>query len=84
MKHLLNRISTHGLNIEKIRSEFPMLNHEMNGKRLIYLDSASTSHKPKRVLDRLYSFYSEEHAKPNEKHSLSKEATRQMEESRQK
>jgi cysteine desulfurase/selenocysteine lyase len=85
MKNLqLNRISTHGLNIEQIRSEFPMLSHEMNGKRLIYFDSASTTHKPKRVLDRLHRFYSEEYAKPNEAHSLSKEATRQVEGSRQK
>jgi cysteine desulfurase / selenocysteine lyase len=73
-----------GLNVQKIRSEFPMLNLKMNGKPLIYLDSAATSHKPKRVLDRLYRFYTEEYAKPKESHTLSQKATGYLEESRKK
>jgi cysteine desulfurase/selenocysteine lyase len=73
-----------GLNIQAIRDEFPMLKTEINGKPLIYLDSAATSHKPKRVLDRLYQFYTEEYAKPKEAHTLSQHATELMEESRKK
>jgi cysteine desulfurase/selenocysteine lyase len=75
---------TTGLNILKIRDEFPMLHTEMNGKRLIYFDSASTNHKPKRVLDHLYKFYTEEYAKPDELHALSEKATEQQEEARKK
>jgi cysteine desulfurase/selenocysteine lyase len=73
-----------GLNIQRIRKEFPMLDNRINGKQLIYLDSAATNHKPKRVLDRLYQFYSEEYAKPKESHSLSQKATEMMEEARNK
>jgi cysteine desulfurase/selenocysteine lyase len=72
------------LDVQKIRAEFPMLKKKINGKQLIYFDSASTTHKPKRVLDRLYQFYSEEYAKPNESHSLSQEATRLQNEARKK
>jgi cysteine desulfurase/selenocysteine lyase len=73
-----------GLDIEKIRAEFPMLQKQVNGKQLIYFDSASTSHKPKRVMDRLYKFYTEEYAKPNESHTLSQRVTEQKEEARKK
>ncbi len=57
---------------------------DLNRISLIYLDSDSTGHKPKRVLDRLYKFYTEEYAKPNESHSLSQQATEQQQEARQK
>lgn len=73
-----------GLDVEAIRREFPMLQKRFNGKPLIYFDSASTTHKPKRVLDRLHQFYTEEYAKPKESHSLSQHATQLMEESRKK
>lgn len=48
--------------IEEIRREFPMLRRQMNGKPLCYLDSAATSMKPQRVIDRISKFYSEEYA----------------------
>lgn len=82
-----NRFATgqiQGLDIKKIRKEFPMLEKKIHGKQLIYLDSAATGHKPKKVLDRLYKFYTEEYAKPKEAHTLSKMATEVMEESRRK
>jgi cysteine desulfurase / selenocysteine lyase len=34
-----------------VRSDFPILEQEVNGKPLVYLDSAATSHKPTQVLD---------------------------------
>lgn len=37
--------------IESVREQFPMLNETVNGKALIYLDSAATALKPKRVID---------------------------------
>jgi len=77
MNSVINQdtINTHGLDIEKIRADFPMLSQTVNGKRLIYLDSAASGQKPKVVLDRLYEFYSKEYGKPKEAHSFSKTAT---------
>lgn len=72
------------LDIKSIREEFPMLKKIINGKPLIYFDSAATSHKPKRVMDRLMRFYLDEYGKPKESHSLSQEATKEMEEVRKK
>jgi cysteine desulfurase/selenocysteine lyase len=74
----------HGLDISQIRKDFPMLKKKIDGKQIIYFDSAATSHKPKTVMDRLYKFYTEEYAKPNESHSLSKQATKEMEDARKK
>jgi len=73
-----------GFNVEKVRKEFPILSKKINGKQLIYFDSAATGHKPKRVIDKLYSFYLEEYGKPNEKHTLGKEATKEMDDARSK
>jgi len=61
------KVNTQGLNISRIRDEFPMLKKKINGKQIIYFDSAATTQKPKRVMDKLYRFYLEEYAKPNEK-----------------
>jgi cysteine desulfurase/selenocysteine lyase len=48
--------------LDAIRAQFPMLGKTMNGKPLCYLDSAATSLKPDRVVDRLSRFYREEYA----------------------
>ena len=77
-------INTYGLDIEKIRSDFPMLSQRVNGKQLIYFDSAATSQKPKAVIDRLVEFYTKEYGKPKEAHSLSQSATEMVEEAREK
>ena len=37
--------------MEKIRADFPILDREVNGHRLVYLDSANTSQKPRQVID---------------------------------
>ena len=47
--------------VERIRADFPMLQKEMNGRPLIYLDSAATAQKPKCVIDALSHFYTEEY-----------------------
>jgi cysteine desulfurase/selenocysteine lyase len=39
------------LDVERIKSDFPIFEREINGKRLVYLDSASSSQKPRAVLD---------------------------------
>jgi len=45
------------LNVEKIRKDFPILNRKINGKPLVYLDSAATTQKPEAVITALANFY---------------------------
>lgn len=45
------------LDVEAIRREFPSLQQAFAGKRLVYLDSACTALKPRRVAERLSDFY---------------------------
>ena len=40
-----------GLDVARIKADFPILEREVNGSRLVYLDSASSSQKPVQVLD---------------------------------
>ena len=48
---------TGGYDIEKIRSDFPILSRKIHGKPLVYLDSAASAQKPKVVMDALVSAY---------------------------
>jgi cysteine desulfurase / selenocysteine lyase len=45
------------MNIHNIRNDFPILSREINGKPLVYLDSAATSQKPRTVLRALTDYY---------------------------
>lgn len=45
------------LNVEAIIKDFPILEQQVNGKRLAYLDSTATSQKPKQVIDALSNYY---------------------------
>ncbi len=66
--------------VEAVRSQFPQLNREMNGKPLVFLDSAATSLKPQSVIDAISRFYSEEYATVRRGvYSLSQEATSRFE-----
>ena len=73
------------LDIQHIRSQFPILNREVNGKPLVYFDNGATSQKPKVVLDILDQYYEKYNANVHRGiHTLSQEATDLMEESRRK
>ena len=46
-----------GMDAEKIRDDFPILRRKVNGRRLIYLDSAATSQKPESVIKAVDNYY---------------------------
>ena len=66
-----------------IRDDFPILNQEVNGKPLVYLDNAATTQKPQAVIDRVTNFLSEENANIHRGvHHLSMNATVAYDEAR--
>lgn len=72
-------------NIEKIRSDFPILSRQVNGKPLVYFDNAATSQKPQCVIDALVRYYSEYNSNVHRGvHFLSEKATEEYENSRKK
>ena len=71
--------------IQEIRSQFTILNREVNGKPLVYLDNAATSQKPNSVLEIWKEYYTEINANVHRGiHTLSQLATEEMELSRRK
>ncbi|MEA5573979.1 SufS family cysteine desulfurase [Calothrix sp. UHCC 0171] len=70
---------------QKVRKDFPILNQEVNGKPLIYLDSAATSHKPRFVLDTWRDYYENYNSNVHRgAHTLSSKATDAYEGARDK
>jgi cysteine desulfurase/selenocysteine lyase len=68
-----------------IRGDFPVLHRQVNGKPLIYLDSANTSQKPAMVIDTVDAFYREHNANISRAvHTLGMEATEAFESARRK
>lgn len=72
------------LNIEKIRSMFPVLHQEVHGRPLIYFDNAATTQKPKSVIDALSRYYEFDNANIHRgAHALADRATRYFENTRE-
>ncbi len=73
------------LNSEAIRKDFPVLERVIDGKRLIYLDSAATSQKPQVVIDALSNYYANYNSNIHRGiHTLAEEATAAFENTRAK
>jgi cysteine desulfurase/selenocysteine lyase len=73
-----------GLDIYSIRNQFPILQREVKGKPLVYLDNAATSQKPSVVIDALTNYYSGYNANIHRGiHTLAEEATAAFEETRE-
>jgi len=71
--------------IQEIRSQFSILDRQVNGKPLVYLDNAATSQKPDSVLEVWKQYYTEINANVHRGiHTLSQLATEEMELSRRK
>ncbi|MBU8906612.1 cysteine desulfurase [Desertibacillus haloalkaliphilus] len=45
------------MNVQEIRKQFPILDQEVNGRKLVYLDSAATSQKPIKVIEAIDDYY---------------------------
>ena len=71
--------------VNEVRKDFPILERRISGRRLIYLDNAATSQKPRPVLDALDEYYEAHNANIHRAvHRLAEEATAAYEASREK
>jgi cysteine desulfurase/selenocysteine lyase len=71
------------MNIKNLKSEFPIFKQKINGKSLVYLDSANSSQKPKIVIDRMSNFYETEFSNVGRSvHTLAVKATNKFEATR--
>jgi cysteine desulfurase/selenocysteine lyase len=78
-------ITESGLDVERIRADFPILSQRIHGKPLVYLDNAATSQKPQVVLDAIQHFYTTDCSNINRGvHLLSERATAAYEGAREK
>jgi len=70
---------------DRCRGDFPILERKINGKPLVYLDSAASSQKPRQVIDAVRRYYETTHANVHRSiHTLGEEATALLEASRDK
>ncbi|CAN5689372.1 cysteine desulfurase [soil metagenome] len=68
------------LDVTTIKKDFPILDQQVDGKRLVYLDSASSSQKPQAVIDAMSRYYETTHANVHRGvYSIAAEATERYE-----
>ena len=68
----------------RLREDFPILNQEVNGKPLVYLDNAATTQKPRAVIDAISNYYLQTNANVHRGvHTLSQRATDDYEAARE-
>ncbi|MGC8783670.1 MAG: cysteine desulfurase [Armatimonadota bacterium] len=71
--------------VQTIRADFPILQRRVGSNRLIYLDNAATSQKPRQVIDALVHYYENTNANVHRGlHTLAEEATEAYESARAK
>lgn len=80
---MINTATPHTFSVEAVRKQFPILQREVKGKPLVYLDNAATTQKPQQVIDAITHYYSHYNANVHRGiHTLSEEGTLAMEASR--
>lgn len=78
-------VSVQPFNALRVRADFPILNQQIQGKPLVYLDNAATAQKPRNVIDTLSRYYSDQNANVHRGvHHLSQIATDAYEAARRK
>lgn len=71
-------------NVHALRAQFPILEEQVYGKKLVYLDNAASSQKPLNVVETLNDYYYSQHANVHRGvHALSERATEAYENARQ-
>jgi len=81
----LKQIPTDGLDVERVRADFPILRLKVGGKPLVYLDNAASSQMPQAVLDRWVRYQTTQHSNIHRAvHYLSETATAEYEAARRK
>lgn len=71
------------LDVETIKKDFPILERQVHGKRLVFLDSAASSQKPSAVIDAMSGYYENTHANVHRGvYVIAEEATRLYEQAR--
>ncbi|HSH41300.1 MAG TPA: cysteine desulfurase [Arenicellales bacterium] len=74
-----------GLDIERVRRDFPALHQSVHGSLLVYLDNGATTQKPQSVIDAVRDYYSRDNANVHRGvHELSGRATAAFEGAREK
>jgi cysteine desulfurase/selenocysteine lyase len=69
-------VDSRPFDVEAIRRDFPILHQNINGKPLVYLDSAASSQRPQAVIDAISRYYEHDHANVHRGvHALSQRAT---------
>jgi cysteine desulfurase/selenocysteine lyase len=70
---------------KRVRDEFPIFSQRSRGRRLVFLDSAASAQKPRRVLDAMQAFYERDYANVHRGvYQLSERATAAFEAVREK
>src|SRR5690606_19890149 len=74
-----------GLDVEALRAQFPILDRQVNGRRLVYLDSAASAQKPRAVIAAMTRAMEHGYANVHRGlHTLANEATEAFEGARDK
>jgi cysteine desulfurase / selenocysteine lyase len=69
--------------LESLRAQFPVLGERVNGRALVYLDSAATTQRPRAVIDALANFYLHDNANPGKSlHTLARRSATLYEKAR--
>jgi len=80
-----DRFEEAGLDVERVRADFPILHQSINGHPLAYLDNAASSQRPWQVIDAVAAYYRTDHANVHRGvHTLSQRATDAFEDARSK
>lgn len=80
---MLTKTTANTFDIAAVRADFPALQQEVYGKKLVYLDNGATAQKPQSVINAISKYYSKDNANIHRGvHYLSQVATDQYEEAR--
>ena len=80
-----SELSSHFFDVQAIRNDFPILSEKVDGKDLVWLDNAATTHKPRQVIDRIAYYYAHENSNVHRgAHALAARSTDAYEDARAK